>query len=244
MPDPTASEPFLHLWRTADKDWMRARRAEWQDLEQQTEFSESPKTHLRQLKQYFLRGKLAPEYMGTFELFLLTPIDSSETARALFESPLFPDERAKSRVLAEYPLSAHRFAGSAPWFPTQVRWFVDGVLGHEYETVTWQFRGSTEVISPNPSYWCRTYVWHGLALLRGDLDYHPCVDTVDYFVSALAHATSEFHREFCNVDELLSQAAERASGSADDYTTRFAKSIASRKEEILRNWQLSGERAS
>jgi hypothetical protein len=230
------SVPFLHLWKVDDKDWVKQRRAEWKALEE-TAFADNSKMHNRALKRYFLEGQ-KEGYLGTIILFLLTPIDSADSAREVFESNLFKSKRARSEVLGDYVLRSYKFGHSMPWFRQQVQWFVEGVLGKRYEEVHEYFGDNREVISPNPSFWCLAYVVNALEVLKGARGYDPCVDCIDYFVSAAAHATDPFYREKCQIEPMLQAAAAAAAGREDlgEIAHDFARVQCARAAEIRANW--------
>lgn len=230
--------PFLHLWKVDDKDWVKQRKAEWKDLEA-TVFADNSKKHNRALRRYFVEGH-KDGYLGTFTLFLLTPIDSADSAREVFQSSLFSSQRARSEVLGSYVLRSFEFGHSMPWFRQQVQWFVEGVLGTRFEEVYADFGSNREIISPNPSFWCRAYVVNALEMLKGVRAYDPCIDCIDYFVSAAAHASDPFYRQRCRIEAML-DAASTAVDQQDlsEIARDFAREICERAAKIRENWLIS-----
>jgi len=94
-----------------------------------------------------------------------------------------------------------------------------------------------ERITPEPTYRCRIYVSNALAVLRGECAYDPCVDCVDCFVSALAHATNPAQRKSCRVDELLQVARSAAEDAgATGVAHELAQALVAREEDIREPW--------
>jgi hypothetical protein len=229
--------PFRHLWKTDDKAWMKQRREDWKLIEAGYYQGETKKS-IAQNKKFFVAGE-KDAYIPWTALYFSVPITSPDEARQLFYSELFgPTER--NDVATRYLRIASDMGQGIPWLRQHLQYFVDGVLGHEYryleETIP---NGLKKMVSPEPSFWCGGCMSWMVKLLSGTIEYHGCMEAVDYFVSVLAHADDPKFRYRKDFDELMRLIDEvAADGSAPELARELAGKLQARKQEISDNWAL------
>ncbi len=118
-----------------------------------------------------------------------------------------------------------------------MQYFIEGILGREYKFI----KEHRQIISPEPSLWCATFSYKMLEFLQGKHDYLGCVDSLDYFISALAVADKPLERE--SIKQSLDQAFELAASVLSDANgsaklrVEFAQSIVENKDRISESFQ-------
>src|SRR5690606_275067 len=137
-----------------------------------------------------------------------------------------------------YVFSAPKEGADMPWVRDHIVFFIEGVLGHEYKEVKEKVGKGEEIISREPTAWCLSYVTDARKLMDGKVSYSACVDSMDYFVSALKYASNEAARKLFDPGELFPLAETVVEGRSN-LASRFAHEVLSRKAEIMDNWKAS-----
>lgn len=224
------------LWVDSPQ-WISSRKEEWK-LAVRGVFSEESAKDLKTFGEYFVHGRLTG-YIPAVLLYLFTPYNSPETAKLVFESDLFGWQERRT-ILTKYVFSAPKEGADMPWVRDHIVFFIEGVLGHEYKEVKEKVGKGEEIISLEPTAWCLSYVTDARKLMDGKVAYSACVDSIDYFVSALEHASHPRFRKYLNIDELISRAGAKLDNpNASELVSGFACNILSRKAEILGAWKAS-----
>jgi hypothetical protein len=233
-----AAERLRYLWPLGCEKWLSCRKEQWNVLAK-GKLSEDDAKTLNICKDYFVFGKVEG-YIAPILQFGFTPYDSSDSAREVFNSELF-DVNDRSQILQSYVLSAPYYLSDMSWIRQHVVNFVRGVQGDECVEIVEKVGRSQTVISPEPTYWCKAYSASATQLLSGKIDrYDGCVDSVDYFTSALKYATKEKFRKRINVDKLLAYAEDVLVGPASSlYARELASNLKLRENDIGENWAAS-----
>ncbi len=101
-------------------------------------------------------------------------------------------------------------------------------------------KGHSQVISPEPSAWCQSFISKGIKLFRYPDEYQGCLDCVPYFVSALPRVTIVRHRKRCKLQQLMEQANEVLElEDARPYALDFARQLKDREQAIFDNWAVN-----
>lgn len=228
--------PFKHLWRVDDELWMEQRNKDWLILEEDV-YKNLPKIEIETYKKYFLFG-IRCEYIPENTIFLLTPIVSSKDAYEFFMSENFSAQTRQDVMSRFFRLSY--LAQRLPWYRDHVKYFCEGVLGHKYQELE-MFEGTRmEIYSPSPTHWCKDFCSFGIKVLQGEIPYYGAVDSVDYFVSALAHADKQKFRKWIKLKELLEVVDDVLSKeSTSEIAKEFAQNLKEKEEQIKSNWALN-----
>jgi hypothetical protein len=232
-----ALQRFHYLWKLDNKDWVKERKEQWKYLAENN-FLESSAKSLKKNAQYFVKGE-RDEYIGETIQFLFTPYDSSECARSIFYSSLFtPYDR--SQIFSGFINDSSKYGKGLPWLRQHIIWFVDGVMGKNYEIIKEQDGQDYRILSAPPTSICGSYCVKALQVLEGELEYHGVVDYLEYFTSALPDAVDVSFRKHILIDKLISVAESVVkSGSASPLAIDYAKRIVTLKKEILEGWSLN-----
>lgn len=230
--------PFLPLWKTEDKAWLKQRKADWQYIAENN-IQKDTKKRKAELKKFFIKG----EYPGyTPILFFLVPFDSAESMKQFFYSDIYTSsDRANMSVFSG---SVYTLKGLS-WERTFNQMYVNAVLGSSYQVIKeCSPTGREEIISPSPSVFCFEFInWTYRILQLAEVSYHPYVETVDYFVSALPSFTGEIWRNARTVKEffIILDLAESISQQADApvIAKELAEKLVENKEALLSNWQIN-----
>ena len=227
-------QPFIHLWKTDDKEWIKKRQADWKIIEA-FGLNEYPKSELRLLKKYFLSGERTA-YMPAEDLFFLTPIDSEKCAREFFYSENFGNPERTDRLLMNYPLDVLVYGEGVNWKNQHVQYFANGVLSDivsKLETKNFDDRVKTKIIK-SMSWFCYLYLQKTLELLIDTPQYSGLIFYWDYFVYALPYATRlHKHLKQDKVEEIFSQMDKVLSeNTANPEVIAFAKKLKDNEELI------------
>jgi len=221
--------PFKHFWKTEDKEWALKRRSDWKIFENNG-FKSCSKAENRVYKKYFLTGEWIA-YIPESILFLLTPLSSQSDAKEFYYSKNFgPAERYK--ISNKYLRVVTRLGAGIDWLPKHIRFYVDGVLGHEYRLIEESQAHMKEVISPDPKFFCHNYFVDSKMLFSGEIAYHGCIEAVDYFVSALSHVDDPEIKNKVVINELFDLVNKALNDSnVDGVLRRFVEDL---KENEIR----------
>lgn len=232
-----ALQRFHYLWKLDNKDWVKERKEQWKFLAENN-FQESSAKSLKKNSLYFVKGEI-DEYIGESIQFLFTPYDSAQCARDVFYSDIFtPYDR--SRIFSEFINSASIFGKGLPWLRQHIVWFVEGIMGKNYEIIKEKDGGDFRVLSTDPSFFCKIYCVKARMVLEGDLEYHGVVDCLEYFTSALSSAVDIDCRERISLSKFMSAAeAVIKNGSASPLAIEYANRVITLKKEILEAWNLN-----
>jgi hypothetical protein len=235
----TAVAENQKYWLVDDSAWLSRRKEEWKRLVAEVLAEESAQD-IRIFGEYFVYGRLI-DYIPAVTLYLYTPYDSATAAKSVFESDLFAWQERR-RILESYVFSGPKYAPDMPWIREHIQLFLQGVLGQDYVEIKEHSGRSEKTISSEPTAWCMAYVADARKLMDGKVSYAGSMDCLDYFVSALKHASNPSVRRFVDPGALISRAESLLADSdvAADVLD-FAKEISSRKDEIISNWEVSGE---
>lgn len=229
--------PFKYLWKTDDKEWVKQRKKEWSTLEKNG-FSKYSKSELTEDKSYFLRGEYK-DYIPEVTVYFMTPFQSAAEASAFFKSDYF-DLTAKKNILVSYIVIAPKHGEKIGWLSQSIQYFVEGVLGHEYQLLE-QFEGTrNKIYSPEPSYWCDQYIAYASWVLSGKYEYSGVVETVDYFVSALAHSEKTAFRTKKELDDmfvLVNTVLNTKKPSKIAF--KLAQDLKGKEQKIVDNWAIN-----
>lgn len=223
-------DEFLYLWKSDDKEWMKERKRHWKILKEEN-FKDFTQRELSLYRKYFLHG-LKEGWIDPIILFMLTPIDSAATAKMFFDSGIiFGDD--KRRLMSEFVLDSPKWSHSMPWQRIQMMYFVEGILGKEYVII----KENNATLSPEPSRWCAVYSSMLLKYLKGEYNYHGCVDSFSYFLSALGFASDIKRLE--SIKQKINEAINIASNfevnpSVEDKLRKdFCECLLDNKEKVL-----------
>src|SRR5690606_1583393 len=229
-----ALSQFRYLWRLDDKEWMKERKEQWKYLAENNFFKDSAKDRKINMR-FFVKGE-RDEYISASIQLLLTPYDSAECVKEIFNSNIFT-AYDRSQVMSRYIMSASQWGSGMPWLRQHIQWFVDGVLGHEYRLIEEQENVGERIISPDPTNFCMTYCKSAMKVLQGEHAYHGVADCVEYFISALGYATKLSFRKHIAVYELIQNVNGVLDGSkASDISLELARKIKSKEEDLWMNW--------
>jgi hypothetical protein len=222
--------PFKCLWKTEDKAWMSRRRADWKVLAS-NRFSDCTKVELTAYKKYFLTGEWL-KYIPESTMFFLTPFTSPKEAKHFFYSKNFgPSER--SQLFASYLIKSSVSGAEIDWLPQQTRYFVDGILGHEYQIIEESEAHIRHRISPTPNFFCRTFIAHAKRVLSAEIPYHAYVEVVDYFVSAWAYVDDADIKNVSVIDSLFDLVNQTLSDTkAGDVAKKLAQELQANEKKI------------
>lgn len=231
-----------YLWKTDDKAWMKQRRADWKHVEGTYYKDGATRREIRIRKKFFLYGE-NDSYIPEEVMFFSVPVTSADEARQVFESDLFRHPNDRYRIMGRYLIIASLVGEGLPWLAQHIRYFVDGVLGKEYRLIeVTRNNGLKKRISPEPGFWCDECMVWMVEVLSGALDYHGCVEAVDYFVSALAHADDPKFRSRERFDKLIALAdSVSADAGAPAVARELASKLKARKQELIDHWALHAD---
>jgi len=230
--------PFLPLWKTEDKEWLKQRKTDWQYIAEHNMEGESKKRKA-ELKKFFIKG-VYPGY--TPILFFLVPFDSEESMKQFFYSDMYSSsERTRIRL---FELSNLKLGGLS-WERTFNQRYVKAILGSSYQVIKEPLPGGGEKeISPHPSSFCSNFIYWTYRILQlTEVTYHPYVETVDYFVTTLPFFNEIDYRNARCVKEffIILELAEGISQQADApvIAKELAEKLVENKEALLSNWQIN-----
>ncbi len=132
--------------------------------------------------------------------------------------------------------------GGLSWLRNHVQYFIEGVLGEQYQEIWEKSPNSSRPskISPDPDFWFDMYAYDALRIVDQKIDYHAYVDCVPYFVSIIPFVTKLKVRKNNNLFLLLENAEKLAvSGEGSELSLEFAKELLSHEEEIRANWAVN-----
>lgn len=231
-----------NLWKIDNKEWMDQRRDQWRALAKIV----CPKCKAKEIKyfgRFFLTGE---EYSGHPHMdlnirFILTPFETPETAKELFE--LIGQATNMHKVASGFMPMACKNAKDMPWLRQKVQCFSKGVLGERYKKMTRKLGAREEVVSPEPSTFCADFVDGALLMLQAKIDYHFCLDTVSYFVSALPYVTNTLFRPLIKLEEMYKSVENvlQYENKLEQDTLKLAQTLKSNRNQIMKNWLINEE---
>jgi len=146
-------DKFKYLWKADDKDWLQARKAEWEQL-RKTGYAECDAQEIKLYSHFYVYGE-QKAYMDTITRFILTPFTTAVEASELFELITSPGE--KTNVLGSFMRMVSSKAQNMPWLRDKTCCFIDGVLGDEYKLIKVMNGRREETISPVPGFFAYVY---------------------------------------------------------------------------------------
>ena len=192
---------------------------------------------LEKLEAYFRRGE-KKDYIPYPSRFFLVPIKTPEEAKVLFCSRLF-DAMDRNSLLTNYIFKMEQYS-SLGWYESHMKKFIQAFYSSEYVRLEEKPAKKVKKVSPEPSYWCKRYVWQALSALTNNDGYAPCYDCISYFLSILPHANdNKKHREQTKMNDLLLwinsslDADNQLSGNA----AAFLENLKAVKDEIVTAWK-------
>jgi hypothetical protein len=227
---------FCYLWKVDDKYWLDNRKKEWKFLVNHG-FSHFSTTENKKYKTYFLYGKKEPGcYISPIIFLFMTPLHTDEQLKEFFHSKVFSYED-RGELYSHYAASASTYGEGMEWQRDKVKFFVKNILTKKYRKIEELVEKKSFIVSPNPSFWCSLFCAKARQVMNEEIECHACVDTIDYFVSALPYATDEFHRKRIKVDSILQLSKEILSrDNVSPVAIEMAKKLADKKKEILHAW--------
>ncbi len=235
--DTKRMKAFQQLWKTDDKAWMQQRREDWKHIEEYYKNKGAPKSEVSQYRNFFLKGQIEG-YISNVVLYFCTPVSNADEARELFKSELWLI-RERGRLATDYIFRATEIGQGLPWLRQHIQYFVEGVLGNEYHYAEESEAGMMHAVSLHPGFWCEKFIYHAVRLLSGKIDYHGCVEAVNYFVTAIAHSDDAYYRDiedFQQMNSLIDKVL--ADEDATEVARELATKLNARRQEIINNWEL------
>lgn len=229
---------FNHLWKLDDPGWVKQRRAEAKLIASELSANGNSVKTIREYTRYFCKGEKTA-YIDPHSLFFMTPIDSAETAKAIFESQLL-DRSARKQLYQSYATMSHDYWPGLSGLEDHVRFFIRGVLGETYEEIEQEHAGRRQKISPPPSSWCAKYVRTAVKLFKRQDGYYGCIDCFPYFVSALPYMDDPELRMENDIASLFEQ-AEIVTGQPDamPQALELAQTIIESKAILTEAWLIN-----
>lgn len=234
---PSSVEKFSSLWKLDDQKWVQKRREQGRVLADSIWSDESASAIEKNLK-YFCEG-IYTGYISERTFYFLTPYNSPESARLVFESGMF-SALERELIMNEYVLQVHLYGDQMPWLRDHAYFFIEAFMGEAYEEIREIYDGSERVISPAPSFWCRNYIFTSIKFLEDQFNYCGCVDCLPYFISALPFVTHAKHRRRAKLNELM-ELSEKIGKNQDaaPLAMEFAQNIQANREQIEENWAIN-----
>jgi hypothetical protein len=231
-------EKFRFLWKLNDPDWLKERKIQARTFAAKLSAGGDSAKTIREYTHYFCRGEYQ-DYIDATNKFFMTPIDSPDIARQVFESQLFSEHERRS-LYGVYATKTHAYCPGMPWLGYHVRYFIDGVLGEQFEEIEEEVNGRRYRTSPVPSSWCAKYIRSVVDLFEQQDGYYGCLDCLPYFVSALPYMTHANSRRKSKLDEMLGL-AETVSQQSDAMPEArgLAVNMMERKAEIEEAWAVN-----
>ena len=236
-------EELGYLWKVDDKAWLEQRKREWKFLVK-NQYSDNSASSNKKYMQFYVYGK-GNDYIDPISRYLFIPFQSADEAKVVFEVLFGPDEH--ERLLNNFINLAAYSEGlpiidSLPWIRNHVQYFVEGVLGDEYQEIEEKpvNGGRARKISPEPSWWCRTYIFRAISVLDGKVSYSGCIDCVPYFVSCLPHFNIAKERKRAKFKPIVEGMNKILGQDAPNpFALEFAQELKSCEDEILQNWAMN-----
>ena len=212
----------------------------WNDFK---ECLENPSNdELKKYEPYFKRGEKIGYITETYQFFL-TPIRTPHDARVLLGAKFFT-ATTRNLFLTSYIFQLSAF-GHLGWYESHMKNVVQAFYSDGFVRLEEKPAKKVKKVSPEPSYWCKRYVWQALSALKNNDSYAPCYDCISYFLSILPYANdNKKHREQTKINDLLlwinpesADDNKQLSGNA----AAFLENLKAVKEEIVTAWQQGEE---
>jgi hypothetical protein len=239
-----ALDELAYLWKLDDPVWVKQRKKDWAFLRDHCGYKDIPRFEKKLYEGYFKYGrqeshnanKPTDNYIPHVTLLTLTPYTSPETAKAIFDSELLRGVR--DQAFSGYIYSFNTLEKeSIPWYETHTRYFIQGVLGETYHPVMEKHGSKMKDISPEPTVWCKNYIYHSLGALIQNEQYSICYECVNYFLSALPFGTSETIRKRTKLKKLMEQVAQLLEDNTlTGAALTFAQQLKQHEQEIWDKW--------
>ncbi|MBK8186281.1 MAG: hypothetical protein IPK77_02970 [Cellvibrio sp.] len=235
-----ALSDITYLWKKDDQDWIKKRKEDWIRLISCQRFDKISAKEKKLLKIYFLEGVLE-EYYPPNAILLCTPATSAKELNNIFYSGFF-DLESMRRLMSEFISYASEFEWVLPCIKEQIKFFIDGVLGKEYQEIMWKFPGSGNIkcISPDTTQWPMRYLRKCDDLFNHKITYHGYVECFDYFISILPHSTDpDFRRPNYLKNMLVAAESAQCNLALSAEVQEFAKQVCLRRQEIIDAWNVN-----
>ena len=231
-------EKFRHLWKLNDSNWVEERRHQAKLLTKMPALIGDSAQSVKKSTKYFCNGELT-DYISIPLKFFLTPVDSSETAKQVFESQLF-DKSQRKQLFGSYATLSHQYCPQMPWLQDHILYFIKGVLGDSYVEIREEGGRRPYRISPAPSSWCRRYIDSTIKLFKQQDGYYGAIDCLPYFISALPHVDDSGIRSEVDL-ALMLDLAETVSTQEDGMpqAKKLAREILDHRTEINDAWAVN-----
>jgi len=240
---------IAYLWQTDDVAWMEQRTNDWAVLAR-TGFDDYPKSSKKVLERYFKYGEKTTKmsaggifgeqtvYMPVGDFFLLTPFDSPESLMQLFNSRLL-DYNDRRDITSSY-LFGDKCFEHCHWFEHHTMLIINTILGDSYYKVVEQTSTHhIDVISQEPTYWCKDFVYASIKSINENVEWRPFYHCIDYFISALTFALYDHHRKGIKLPELLLLFNQRlTAGDLSGRLLTFAEALKAKEQEITEVWDI------
>ena len=126
-------EKFKYLWKLEDPEWVGERKSQAKFIAKKLKSNGNSAATIREYTSYFLSGEMTGFIDESYKFFM-TPIDSAETARLVFESQLFARDQRKT-LYGLYATLDFRFCPEIDWLEDHVVYFIQGILGESFEEI-------------------------------------------------------------------------------------------------------------
>ena len=233
---------FNHLWLD-DPQWQKERKQQWMELAKSEVFADATAKYKKMLRDYFMFGIKEPEgYISGSLMFLYAPFQSAEEAKLVFYSGVFFHNEFDS-IFDGHVFDYYYYWPMCPQYRERVEWFVEGVMGREYERKEREINGRGLVCySPESSYWVMKYLVNIGFYFEEKPKFNAVISTFDYFLSCLPLVDNLKGRKKINkrMGKVFAMAEDILNDDDDDALRKeFAAKLLDHREKILELWAVN-----
>ena len=232
---PQALESFSYLWKVDDAEWYQNRKKTWKML-QADMYSDGELKDIKELQEYFLKGKL-DGYIHENTLFFLTPIETKEDSDGFLYSDVFLDEERERIITLPYTYGIENAPNGEEFIKTYVRSFAKFRLAGGTSDVV-----LNDKIIFTPNDFVKEFIQGSLNIIKSKGTYSAAIDTLDFFMESLPLITDKSAVKYYNIPNallgILDEGCSHAlSWEGSNPSAKFhAKQLYRHKNEIIKIW--------
>ena len=232
---------FNHLWLD-DPQWQKERKQQWMELAKSEVFADATAKYKKMLRDYFMFGIKEPEgYLSGSLMFLYAPFQSAEQAKLVFYSGVFFHNEFDS--IFKYHIFNYRsFWPMCPQYRERVEWFIEGVMGREYELKEKKMNSDwIKCYSPEPPRWVIRYLVNVEFYFEEKPEFNAVISAFDYFLSCLSLVDVVKQRKKINkrMGKVFAMAEEVLKNDDNEPRKEFATKLLNHREKILELWAVN-----